>query len=147
MDVDPRLARRLASFNKHVTNRLTTPLAPHLPAFGVVTHAGRRSGRTYRTPVNVFPRDGGFVFALTYGRDAQWVQNVIEAGGCELTTRGRTYALTHPEIFHDASRHAAAPVARLMLRLVGASDFMSMSRSTQTDHAQRSALREPDACI
>jgi hypothetical protein len=71
------------------------------------------------------------VFALTYGRDAQWAQNVIEAGGCELTTPGRTYALTHPEIFHGASRHAAAPVARPMLRLVGASDFMSMSRSTQ----------------
>jgi deazaflavin-dependent oxidoreductase (nitroreductase family) len=129
--VDPRLARRLARFNKHVTNRLMAPLALHLPAFGVVTHVGRRSGDTYRTPVNVFPRDGGFVFALTYGRDAEWVQNVLDAGGCELTTRGRTYALTHPGIFHDGSRHAAAPVVRPMLRLLGTSDFMSMSLSTQ----------------
>lgn len=130
-DVDPRLARRLARFNKHVTNRLTAPIAPHLPGFGVVTHIGRRSGRTHRTPVNVFSRDGRFVFALTYGRAAQWVQNVLQAGQCELTTRGRTYALTNPEIFHDESRHAAAPVARPMLRLVGASDFMSMSQLTE----------------
>jgi deazaflavin-dependent oxidoreductase (nitroreductase family) len=129
--VDPRLARRLARFNKHVTNRLTAPLAPHLPGFGVVTHIGRRSGRTYRTPVNVFSRDSGFVFALTYGRAAQWVQNVLQAGQCELTTCGRTYALTNPEIFRDESRHAAAPVARPMLRLVGASDFMSMSQLTE----------------
>ena len=127
----PRLARRLASFNNHVTNRLTAPLAPHLPGFGVVTHVGRRSGRSYRTPVNVFSRDSGFVFALTYGRAAQWVQNVLRAGQCELTTRGRTYALTNPEIFRDETRHAVAPVARPILRLVGASDFMSMSRSTQ----------------
>ena len=133
--MDPRFARRLARFNKHVTNRLTAPLAAHLPGFGVVTHIGRRSGRTYRTPVNVFPRDGGFVFALTYGRDAQWVQNVIEAGGCELATHGQTYALTHPEIFHDESRHAAAPVTRPILRLVGASDFMSMTLPTQTEAA------------
>ena len=73
------------------------------------------------------------MFALTYGRAAQWVQNVLQAGQCELTTRGRTYALTNPEIFHDESRHAAAPVARPMLRLVGASDFMSMSQLTETD--------------
>ena len=77
--VDPRLARRLARFNNRVSNRLTLPLAPRLPGLGVVAHVGRRSGRTYRTPVNVFSRDGGFVFALPYGRQAQWVQNVLQA--------------------------------------------------------------------
>ena len=75
------------------------------------------------------------MFALTYGRAAQWVQNVLQAGQCELTTRGRTYALTNPEIFHDEHRHAAAPVARPMLGLVGASDFMSMTLPTQTEAA------------
>ena len=49
----------LARFNKHVTNRITGPLAPNLPGFGVVIHPGRKSQRTYRTPVNVFPRAGG----------------------------------------------------------------------------------------
>jgi deazaflavin-dependent oxidoreductase (nitroreductase family) len=126
LGVDPRFARRLARFNKHVTNRLTLPLAPHLPLLGVVVHVGRRSGRTYRTPVNVFSRQRGFVFALTYGRQAQWVQNVLQAGQCQLTTRGRTYALINPEIFRDETRHAAAPIARGMLRLVGASEFMRM---------------------
>ena len=124
--MDPRFARRLARFNKHLTNRLTSPLAPRLPWLGVVAHVGRRSGRTHRTPVNVFSRAGGFVFALTYGRQAQWVQNVLRARQRELTTRGRTYLLTNPEIFRDETRHAAAPVARPMLRLVGASEFMRM---------------------
>lgn len=131
--MDPRLARRLARFNKHVTNRLTAPLAEHLPGFAVVSHVGRQSGRTYRTPVNVFSRDGRFVFALTYGRDAQWVQNVLQAGQCDLTTRGRTYALSNPEIFRDETQRAAAPVARPMLRLVGASDFMRMRLLTKTN--------------
>jgi deazaflavin-dependent oxidoreductase (nitroreductase family) len=124
--VDPRLARRLARFNNRVSNRLTLPLAPRLPGLGVVAHVGRRSGRTYRTPVNVFSRDGGFVFALPYGRQAQWVQNVLQARQCELTTRGTTYVLTNPEIFGDETRHAAAPIARPMLRLVRAREFMRM---------------------
>jgi len=74
--MDPRLAGRIARFNKRFTNRLTEPLAPHLPGFGVITHVGRRSGRTYRTPVNVFATEEGFVFALTYGREAQSRVNV-----------------------------------------------------------------------
>jgi deazaflavin-dependent oxidoreductase (nitroreductase family) len=136
--VDPRFARRLARFNKHVTNRLTLPLAPRLPGLGVVAHVGRRSGRTYRTPVNVFSCQGGFVFALPYGRQAQWVQNVLQARRCGLTTRGRTYALVDPEVFRDETRHAAAPIARPMLRLVGASEFMRMQAAdTEPIHASR----------
>ena len=42
-------------------------LARWLPGFGVVEHAGRRSGRRYRTPVNVFRPGASYVIALTYG--------------------------------------------------------------------------------
>jgi deazaflavin-dependent oxidoreductase (nitroreductase family) len=127
--MDPKLARRIARFNKRFTNRLTGPLAPYLPGFGVVTHTGRRSGRTYQTPVNVFSRDDTFIFALTYGRDSQWVKNVLAAGGCELTTRGRRHRLTHPEVFRDERQRAAAPIARPILRLVGANDFLRLRRA------------------
>jgi deazaflavin-dependent oxidoreductase (nitroreductase family) len=127
--MDPRLARRIAHFNKRFTNRLTGPVAPHLPGFGVITHVGRRSGRTYQTPVNVFTADDGFVFALTYGREAQWVANVLAAGTCELTTRGHRYHLTDPEVFTDEHQRAAAPIARPILHLVGTRDFLRMWRT------------------
>jgi hypothetical protein len=55
----------MARFNKRVTNRLTRPLAPGCRAFGVVIHRGRKSGRVYETPVNVFRAGGGYVVALT----------------------------------------------------------------------------------
>jgi deazaflavin-dependent oxidoreductase (nitroreductase family) len=127
--MDPRLARRIARFNRRFTNRLIGPLAPRLPGFGVVTHVGRRTGDSHRTPVNVFARADGFVIALTYGREAQWVRNVLAAGGCELETRGRRYRLVEPAIVRDESRRAAAPIARPMLRLVGAADFMRLRRA------------------
>jgi deazaflavin-dependent oxidoreductase (nitroreductase family) len=127
--VKPELARRIARFNKRFTNRVAAPLAPRLPGFGVVGHVGRRSGRRYTTPVNVFSEPGGFVFALTYGKQAEWVRNVLAAGGCELTTRGRTYRLTDPQLFHDERRHAVPPPVRAMLRLAGVADFLRLRRA------------------
>jgi deazaflavin-dependent oxidoreductase (nitroreductase family) len=122
----PELARRIAHFNKRVTNRVTRPLAPHLPGFGVVVHTGRTSGKHYETPVNVFTRPNGFVIALTYGTGSDWVRNVVAAGGCELITRGRRYRLSNPEIVHDEAREDASRFARPILRLLGAADFMRL---------------------
>lgn len=124
--MDPGLARRIARFNKRFTNRLTRPLAPHLPGFGVVFHTGRKSGRRYETPVNVFRRDDGFAFALTYGVQSDWVQNVLAAGGCELLTHGRRYRLSEPQLVHDERRRLATVFARPILRLIGAADFLRL---------------------
>ena len=120
-------ARRIAHFNKRFTNRVTGPFVPHLPGFGLVRHVGRKSGRTFETPVNAFERDGGFVFALTYGPQAQWVRNVMAAGGCELVHRGHTYRLTNPEIVHDETRRMVPAFPRPILRLVGVADFLQLS--------------------
>ena len=49
------IPRTVARWNKVGLNRVTRRIAPWMPGFGVVVHRGRRSGRRYRTPVNVFP--------------------------------------------------------------------------------------------
>jgi hypothetical protein len=54
----------LARLNKVGLNRVAKHVAPSLPGIGVVVHKGRRSGRTYQTPVNVFRTPDGFVIAL-----------------------------------------------------------------------------------
>src|SRR6266571_1683654 len=98
------LPRWVARFNRRVTNRLLGHLATRLTGFGVVVHTGRRSHRTYRTPVNVFVRGDLYTIALTYGRDSEWVRNVVASGGCELEMRGRTLRLSQPRIVHDEHR-------------------------------------------
>lgn len=85
--MSPVLGRRMAHFNRRVANRLTRPLARCLPGFGIVVHEGRKSKREYRTPVNFLRAPDGYVIALTYGTESQWVRNVRTAGGCELITR------------------------------------------------------------
>jgi deazaflavin-dependent oxidoreductase (nitroreductase family) len=125
------LSKRIAHFNKRVTNRITGRFAGWMPGFAIVTHVGRRSGRTYRTPVNAF-RDGNrYVFALTYGADSDWVLNVLAAGGCELETRGRSITLHEPQRFTDPSRSAIPVPARWILRLIDVDEFLALERATQ----------------
>lgn len=119
----PRTVRR---WNKAGLNRVTKRIAPWARGFGVVVHRDRRSGRRYRTPVNVFRTQDGYLLALTYGADTDWVKNVVAAGGCQLQTRGRTIRLVAPHLFHDERRRRIRPVERQILRLLGVADFLSL---------------------
>jgi deazaflavin-dependent oxidoreductase (nitroreductase family) len=120
------IPKTIGRWNKVGLNRVTRRVAPWLPGFGVVVHRGRRSGRRYRTPVNVFPTPDGYRFALTYGPDTDWVKNVVAAGGCELWTRRRTVRLVEPRLYHDERRRGIRPLERQVLRLLGVADFLSM---------------------
>jgi deazaflavin-dependent oxidoreductase (nitroreductase family) len=117
--------KRLARFNRVVTNPVVRRVAGWLPGFAILDHVGRRSGRTYRTPVNMFRTgDDRYVVALTYGRDSDWVRNTLAAGGCEAQTRGRHVHLTEPEIVHDDQRALMPVPVRNVLGLADVSDFM-----------------------
>lgn len=120
----PRLGRRVARLNLRVTNRLTAPAARRLPGLAIVVHRGRRSGREHRTPVNVFRTADGYVFALTYGADAQWVRNVLAAGECTLITRGREHRLREPRLVHDERQSPAPAPVRPLLRFMRVTDFL-----------------------
>jgi deazaflavin-dependent oxidoreductase (nitroreductase family) len=120
----PKVVARL---NRVGLNRVTRRIAPWAPGFGVVVHRGRRSGRTFRTPVNVFPTSDGVRIALTYGADSDWVKNVVAAGGCRLLTRGRDLALTDPHLVHDPQRTGTRALERQVLRLLGVADFLLLT--------------------
>jgi deazaflavin-dependent oxidoreductase (nitroreductase family) len=121
------LGRSVARFNQRVTNRLTGPVAPRLPGFGVIVHRGRRSGIERRTPVNVFRRGPQVAIALTYGTEAGWVKNVLAAGGCDLETRGRRLHLVDPRVVHDPGRRPVPAPVRVPLAALGVDDFLMMS--------------------
>jgi deazaflavin-dependent oxidoreductase (nitroreductase family) len=123
------LPRSLARFNLKVTNPILGKMAWWMPGFAVLTHIGRRSGRTFQTPVNLFRHGDDYVFACTYGSDAQWVRNVLTAGGCRVRTRGRHVALTQPRLVHDPSRALVPAPVRVVLGVVGVDDFVVMRRS------------------
>jgi deazaflavin-dependent oxidoreductase (nitroreductase family) len=119
--------RWLAKINIAFTNRMTGLFAGWLPGFGILTHLGRKSGKVYRTPVNVFRAPNGFIIALTYSSQSAWVKNVLAAGGCELTTRRKKYLLSAPKVVRDPSRRRFPIPVRVVLRIVGADEYMELA--------------------
>jgi hypothetical protein len=92
------IRRRIAHFNKRVANPIQRRWADRLPPWAVVVHRGRISGRRYETPVLARLHDGEVVIALFYGAGADWVRNVVAAGGGELIRRRRTLVMRHPRV-------------------------------------------------
>src|SRR5215467_6794844 len=119
--------RWLAKINIAFTNRITGLFAGWLPGFGILTHVGRKSGKVYKTPVNVFRAPNGFIIALTYSSQSEWVKNVLAAGGCELKTRGKKYQLSAPSVVGDPTRRRFPFPVRLVLRIVGADEYMELA--------------------
>ena len=122
----------ISPFTKRVVNPLTCRFAGRLPGFGLVAHVGRRSGRTYRTPLNVFKRADGYVFALTYGPDVDWVRNILAAGGCTMRTRGRTVRLLDPQVVHDSSGHLVPQPVRAFMGLLRVTDYLVVRDASDT---------------
>lgn len=127
------LPRWLARLNRAGLNRGTKLVAGRLPGMGIVAHQGRQSGRRYRTPVNVFRRDGGFAVALTYGPDAQWVKNVLAAGRAEITTRGDVFAVAQPRVVEDPQRRAVPRPVRAILRILDVDRFLLVDLDAEPD--------------
>jgi deazaflavin-dependent oxidoreductase (nitroreductase family) len=118
--------RGLAKFNRHVTNPVLGTLAPIVPGFAIIVHTGRKSGRTYRTPVNLFRSGDTYRIALTYGPNSDWVRNVVAAGGCDAIIRGRRTHLTGSRLVHDPARRAMPTPVRQFLGLLRVEDFLEL---------------------
>jgi deazaflavin-dependent oxidoreductase (nitroreductase family) len=97
-----QLPQWLARFNRHVTNPIQRIWAGYVPAFAILEHVGRKSGRTFHTPLNVFSTDEGVAILLSYGPDRDWLQNITAAGGGRLKRYGTTFAVADPRVMTKA---------------------------------------------
>jgi deazaflavin-dependent oxidoreductase (nitroreductase family) len=64
----------------------------------VVRHVGRRSGRTFETPVVAVHHDDSFLIALPYGKRTDWLKNVLDKGSAAIVTNGQVYEVDRPEV-------------------------------------------------
>ncbi len=113
-------------FTTRVINPLMRRFAHHLPGFAIISYRGRTSGQKYHTPMNVFRVGDTFVFALTYGSDVQWVNNVLAAGEADVRIGDRTIHLVHPEVFGDPDRRLMPLPVRIFLGLLRVTEFLRM---------------------
>ena len=138
----PRLFRRkrdvlltrgpFKSFLKRYNNMTRKISGTQRSSWGLVTHVGRRSGRTYQTSLGTHPYGDGFLLPLGYGTHTDWYRNVMAAGTCTLAWKGRTYQLERPEVISGSEAMGAWPIRdRILLQLAGIHDFVWLHQSKE----------------
>lgn len=128
----PRFMRRV---NRVFTNPLMGTFAWLVPPLAVVHHVGRKSKRSYRTPVVAFPSTTGFVIPMTYGRDVDWARNIIRAHGCEVVQMGRSTRLRNPRIVEFKAAEPRLPAAvRPVLRVANFPGYVLLDREIEKSH-------------
>lgn len=118
--------RFLRPCTTRVINPVTRLFAGRMPGFAILTHVGRTSGKTYRTPLNVFRRGDHYLFALTYGSDVHWVKNIRAAGGCWMRIRGRDVRLVEPELIVDPDLRLMPLLLRIVGKMNRVTEFLRM---------------------
>ena len=91
--------------------------------FSLVRHVGRKSGRTFETPVILGHAEGGLVAELTYGPEVNWYRNIV-AGGGQVLHRRRWYRILAVEEYPAGlGRRAFGPAPRIVLALLRRHEF------------------------
>lgn len=124
----PPVVNAVRRLNLKVMNPRQMETAGKPGAFAqILRHSGRTSGRTYETPLGIEPTDDGFVIALVYGDDTQWLRNVLAAGRAEVVRDDLTYAVERPELVPVADVIGFfKPSDRRLFRLFGVGNCLRL---------------------
>ena len=131
---------RIRVLNKRVLNPLMLRMAGRKHWYAsVVEHTGRRSGRSYATPVAAEQVPDGFIIPLPYGVGVDWLRNVLAAGHATIRSHGQIYRVAQPQVISAAT---AAPQLRPERRrtydLFGVQSYLSLKfLSTQPSAGSR----------
>ncbi|APA98291.1 hypothetical protein NS506_04243 [Nocardia seriolae] len=111
----------------HVNTRVFNPRAIAGGKWPVLTHIGRVSGATYRTPLDAYPVEGGYLFVPVYGSRSDWVRNVLAAGVARLRVDGREVELTAPRLIGvDEATRILSDRSKLPPKPLRITDFLRM---------------------
>ena len=123
-----------------VLNPLIVKLAgrPHFHMAAQIRHVGRRSGRTYTTPVSARRSGDMVVIALTFGNQSDWSRNVRFAGGGSIRIDGMEYDVMQPQLMSRQEARplveaAFGPMERAGFRMLGIKQVMSL-RVASAEH-------------
>jgi len=107
----PQVLGTIRKVNRSVFNPLQMKSAGSPGSYAsVVRHEGRKSGKTFETPVVAVRTDDGFVISLPYGSESDWVKNVLAGGQATIVHDGSAYRVEKPEVVPMADAADAFPL-------------------------------------
>ncbi len=135
----PPVLNAVRRFNRSVSNprQMATAGSPGAYA-SVIRHVGRTSGREYETPIGAIATEDGFVVALPYGANADWLKNLLASGSASIVNEGSTYRVDQPEVVHDGRGDRRLPGSR-------SGGCCGCSVSTRASGCGAPSCRTPDA--
>lgn len=136
-----------AKINRRVTNLIARRFAGRIPPFAIIEHRGRRSGTRYRTPIMAFRTGDGFLIALTYGAETDWVRNVLAERGASIEYRKQLNSLREPKLIKgDAASMPLPAFVRLILRLLNVTESLRLIRdNAESPPVDRTIEHRPPA--
>jgi deazaflavin-dependent oxidoreductase (nitroreductase family) len=119
-------------FNQRVINPFMARMAGSKYWYtALLRHTGRRSGKSYATPLMAMRVHDGFLIALPYGTNVDWLRNVQVAGRASLQLRGQTYEVADPVIVDPATALPQLSAAmRNAIRWLGVKNYLKLRRAS-----------------
>ena len=100
-------------FNKYIFNRITLKIAgTGKSPFSILRHIGRKSGRIYQTPVLASYVGETVIIPLSYGKNVDWLRNVLAQGGCEVHWQSKWMGAINPMIIDSETAFSILPENR-----------------------------------
>ena len=120
--------------NKHYLNPLMLKFAGRrYSPQAIVYHKGRKSGRSYATPIVVEPVTDGFIIPLPYGTDVDWCRNILAAGQCTIQWHGNIYTVIEPALINAVDViNELPPMRQRIFRMIGVKYVLKVRISTIT---------------
>lgn len=114
----------------------------------VIRHVGRNSGRAYATPVDAVATEDGFVVALPYGTQSNWVRNVLASGTATILDDGHAYPVVRPELVPlETVATCFSPSSQRSLRWFRVEQCLRVRRIDAAEAAQLASPCEPATVI
>jgi deazaflavin-dependent oxidoreductase (nitroreductase family) len=124
--------RRMAALPR-LLNPVALPLTRRVPPLAVLHHRGRRSGRSYETPVQAYSTCDGWLVGLAYDHNAPFALNLLAANGGEMTRAGRRYRISQPRRVGREALKTLPALAALQMRMVGIDEFLQFDAAPIED--------------
>jgi len=131
----PKILNAVRRFNRRVSNprQMATAGSPGAYA-SVIRHVGRTSGREYETPIGTVATEDGFVVALPYGTNADWLKNLLASESATIVADGNTYRVDQPTLVTMAEAiDDFPPNERRMLKVFRINECLRVRHSTLQD--------------
>jgi deazaflavin-dependent oxidoreductase (nitroreductase family) len=136
-DIPPTRPSRAVRMTIKPMSRVLNPLVrklagkKHMAMAAQMHHIGRRSGRSFMTPVGAKLSGVYFLVPLTFGNRSDWCRNVRAAGGATIRSKGHDYQVIEPELLDTKAARTEIRSTfnlsdRAFLRLMGIKQVMRL---------------------